>query len=763
MSYQYTKNPQTGENELVIMGWEEGLGESPYNGLGDMRNVDNNTIPGEISVAMKTQSTNTPIALSGVSFTASSSILNVSVGDNFQGGKVAYILQAGDPGYIADGIQRGLVVSSIVVANSIYWHATDSGTTGATGTALGTGQTNTTAILALYGVEANAAKACDTYSNDGYSDWYLPSLDECSKIVTNRAALGFPGESFWTSTEISATNAYIMQASNVGLSSPKSFAAANINVRAMRSFTNNVATYHTFNWSGGTTIPVGTALYFTGSDLPNGVTAGVAYYVISSTSNSFTVSATFGGATLAPTDAGTGTMSFTVINIGTPIDIKSGIYPVAGVDINKPFYYLLDDNGRIWVWELSYSGGTARWIYLKNLTDETSLITTGNIIVWKGYVYWLEGVNISWNQMSPLISTAWTLWKTDLISSIHSAMVSINKDAVYFCNSEYVGSLKVALNATLDMTDAATYNYNSKALNIPANDYSTCLAELGSQLLVGGINNYIYPWDFASPSFNTPIPLSENYTTRMVTVNTTTYIFCGSKGRIYITNGANANLYWEVPDFLSETVNPYFIWTDAVFNRNQLYFGFKVTTNSGTTINKYGGLWSIDLDKGVGVGKLQNQLSYATYSGYVSALCAYRGTSYFTPPTGDGYALFIGWYSGSVGGIDKSISTPYSNGEAYIVSDMLPVGQYLTKKTFSNIEFKLATPLVTGESVAFEYRTNITEAFTPCPITQGGTVGELSGISTNNFQNVQWLQIKAILTSTATNPSYVRLQRVTIR
>lgn len=153
-------------------------------------------------------------------------------------------------------------------------------------------------------------------------------------------------------------------------------------------------------------------------------------------------------------------------------------------------------------------------------------------------------------------------------------------------------------------------------------------------------------------------------------------------------------------------------------------------------------------------------MSYGTYSGYVSAICQYRGSASPTIPSADGYGLFMGWYSGSTGGIDKGISTPYTGGQSYIDCDPLPVGSFLLKKTLENVQFKLGVPLVANESVALYYRLDINDSYTLIPITQGGGVGYISGLAGNNFENAQWIQIRVVLTSTATNSSYCRLREI---
>ncbi|MCJ7790286.1 MAG: leucine-rich repeat protein, partial [Candidatus Atribacteria bacterium] len=134
------------------------------------------------------------------------------IGDSYGGGIVAYILQDGDPDYDAN-VQHGLIAAAADQSTGIFWHATNDGTTGATATALGTGNANTIAIVAFYYTESNAAKLCYDLSLNGYSDWYLPSKDELNFLFINRVAIGgfaddaLP-DAYWSSSEYNANNAW---------------------------------------------------------------------------------------------------------------------------------------------------------------------------------------------------------------------------------------------------------------------------------------------------------------------------------------------------------------------------------------------------------------------------------------------------------------------------------------------------------------------------------------------------------------------------
>jgi len=167
------------------------------------------------------------------------------VGASYGGGKVAYILQPDESNgvYSYDtNVQHGLIAATADLSTSIYWHATNTGITGATGTALGTGNANTIAIIALYGTESNAAKLCYDYTNNEtgtgvYSDWFLPSKDELNKLYINKVAIGgFVDDiyGYWSSSEDNASYAWLQRFTD---GNPYSRSKNNpLRVRAVRAF-----------------------------------------------------------------------------------------------------------------------------------------------------------------------------------------------------------------------------------------------------------------------------------------------------------------------------------------------------------------------------------------------------------------------------------------------------------------------------------------------------------------------------------------------
>ena len=159
-------------------------------------------------------------------------IKQVQVGDAAYGGIVFYVDPSGEHGLVADTTDLGFgvawedtTIDLGIIQDGIY-----------------NGQQHTTIILATHRTANTAARLCYESTNNGYSDWFLPSFDELDLMNTELHLNGlgnFIDEAFyWSSTEF-ALSPYWAKAVKFGSLGAHAFSKTNSFekvVRAVRRF-----------------------------------------------------------------------------------------------------------------------------------------------------------------------------------------------------------------------------------------------------------------------------------------------------------------------------------------------------------------------------------------------------------------------------------------------------------------------------------------------------------------------------------------------
>jgi hypothetical protein len=131
------------------------------------------------------------------------------IGSPGYGGRIAYVFNPGEPGYIPNEI-HGIVYDTLSNFPQTYsWGCMGVDLPGANSE--DDGFQNTLAIV-QYCNEVTPASLCFNYLANGLSDWYLPASNEADNIPISR--YGYYNH-IWTSTEINADRAILNPGSSI--------------------------------------------------------------------------------------------------------------------------------------------------------------------------------------------------------------------------------------------------------------------------------------------------------------------------------------------------------------------------------------------------------------------------------------------------------------------------------------------------------------------------------------------------------------------
>ena len=321
--------------------------------------------------------------------------------------------------------------------------------------------------------------------------------------------------------------------------------------------------------------------------------------------------------------------------------------------------------------------------------------------------------------------------------------------------------------------DTPLLQFTSQRVNLPNNDTAQCLVEIGNTVLIGCSGNSLYPWNQVDATPSDVIAIPESNVRSMVNANNTAYIFAGNKGNVYISNISTASLAFKVPDYCAGVpgtpltyIEPYFVWGDSMYLRGRVYFS--ILDQTATKAGNCGGVWSfvpsqnVDPTQEVGIAlRLENQNSYADYDGYANILIPSEVQNAVSPQYWaawqDSYSLGTSTF-----GIDFTAGTPVTT--FLVETDLAPTGTLFSKDTFLQLEYKVTTPLLSGDAIQLYWRLNSTDAWTSAGTVQEETSDRLSGVFQVNFQKTQWAQFRALCTTGGTTASsFNRLKELRLR
>jgi hypothetical protein len=331
-------------------------------------------------------------------------------------------------------------------------------------------------------------------------------------------------------------------------------------------------------------------------------------------------------------------------------------------------------------------------------------------------------------------------------------------DFLYIGNGNFVLKKEVTSSGTVGVAPVVA---TSATLDLPDGQFVSCLEEYGTKIAIGthgGIsgtdknnqpNARLYTWNrqagtLGNPGLaDLPVIFSENGINAIKQHANKLYVSAGSQGNIYVTDGTNYQRVASIP------YSPIGYAYSSTVYKNALAISPKgnllVGLSGDLSPLSRAGIYEIDLNTE------GNPISYSTPStavvGTVSTPTQYK-IGFIKPKT---YQITkIGWANGTTYGVDTSDFRLYASYGGIIETPLIRVGNFDTKKTFQEIEFSLASPLVSGQNIRISYRLNDKDSFTLIGTWGFSTIGSvLSFRDTAGITDAEYVQLKIELDQSA--------------
>lgn len=426
--------------------------------------------------------------------------------------------------------------------------------------------------------------------------------------------------------------------------------------------------------------------------------------------------------------------------------------PVAHIRDNfSGNYFTVTDDGKFYKNDtLVASGFTAGG--LQNYPD---------IIFHQDYVLISDGPYIHAYGPVSASPTMTLQWKNTLNASYYHKMVeandlstSLTSTAVYITNGNTLAKLNAVTNG-LAGNPPATGTLTLSVLTLPPNHYASTMSLLGTNLLIGTKSTYgrmakIFPWDkLTTHSYDKPVTLNEIGVNSMISDNNKTYISAGVRGNIYVTDGSNYRIIKRIPYATKGAfAGRSFVYPNSMaFHSNgNLLVGVSTLDSNSSNDGKFG-VYELAVNNEGTPLCLKNLISSGTVTGVNGVL------KIGVVATFDDDAIYIGWTSGTTYGLDQTTFRMYTSYASYFESALIQTGDNLTPKTFQNLEFRLGSPLISGQGIKIEYRKNLNDSYTTIGTFDYSTLG---GVISHNtpalITDAEQVQIKISLTQATTTP-----------
>ncbi len=409
--------------------------------------------------------------------------------------------------------------------------------------------------------------------------------------------------------------------------------------------------------------------------------------------------------------------------------------------------YAVDAGGKVYT---ATSGG-ATWTVIAGNSGGIG----GGLEIWKDYLI-VVGTS-SLDAYGPLSgSPSWTnnFFGSSLTLSVGLFFPIFRSldDSLYIGNGKYVSRL--AELTTFAPGTAATFTATQKAITLADNYQVSAIRELGENLMIGTtyLNSNtladVFPYSRLTLTLGLPIRIVEGGVRAMYNLGNRLYVLAGTTGKMFLTDTVSATQIAQIPSYIMNldgglglTMYP----DSIMYLKGKIWFGMGA---SNTAIGGNIGVWSYNPT--TKVLQMENIISTgrdgSTAGLFISSLLPLSVDSYLCAWEDDS--------GGATYGVDLLVDTQrYTGYVGYVDSPLIKIGDALDNKTIPQLEINLTKPLVTGQGVKIQYRSNLTASFTDLATIDFATngAGPSFNISASVMTNLVFVQIRCLLTTASSS------------
>jgi hypothetical protein len=295
-------------------------------------------------------------------------------------------------------------------------------------------------------------------------------------------------------------------------------------------------------------------------------------------------------------------------------------------------------------------------------------------------------------------------WKTlALDDDAFKKLVVCQDGLLYVLNNTEVVKVSAFSGGTPAVSPTATAT--SSGWTFPNSQEGSTMIEYGRNLVMGTTSGNVYQWDRSDTQLtDVPFTLSSGGIKQMLVKENLLYITAGNKGEVYRGDGTNFQKVQQVkwrqrrPYNANTLLKPNAI---SLSPTGTLLVGTSTGSDSFPGTSKHG-VHEISLSTGFPT-VFKHRLS-TTNTGTSSAI-----TIGFIQS--DANDIYIGWQDGSSFGVDKVSYNLTGSYGASFETPLMQIAGKQTKKSFTNLEFQLQSPLASGQSIRVSKRGDATSDY----------------------------------------------------